>query len=675
MISFSKIKELLKRIFGCADGFSVKFPKKWQWKSFFVVLGKKEKIILSCLTTMFLASGLVLIFNLYFSRTEAIPAGGGVYREGVLGQPKFVNPIYISTQDVDRDLVELIFSGLMKYDGQAHLTTDLAESYEVKEGGRVFEFSLKDNVFWHDNEKFTADDVIFTVNLVQNPECQSPLRIKWSGIVAEKISDTKVRFLLPKSYVGFLENATLKILPKHIFENTPSRDLPSALFAKNNLTGTGPFKFDRATRDKSDFVEKVVLRENTRYFASKPFLSKIVFVFFKNEKDLLKSFALQEIDGFSVSSPQSLAQSQKKGNHILEIEAPRYFALFFNLAKDGVGSSEKLREALAFGVNKEEIIKEVFQGKAKTVDSPILSGFFDFAPPDEIFGWDRQKAGKTLDDLGFKLNEQTGFREKTLPKTQSFVFKSNLSAGSKGQEVKKLQECLSITASGSFGSETKAAVIKFQEKYASDILKPANISKGTGDVKASTRKKLNEVCFPQAPASSTPLEINVVSTDNFPLAQISQIIKAQWEALGVKTNIKTVSLADLQSAVLTKKDYDVLLFGEALGAVPDPFPFWHSSQKDYPGLNLSAYSSRQADKLLEQGRELFASSTQKQKPYLESFQNVLLNDLPAIFLVRPEYLYLLSDKVKGVAIEKITEPAKRFSDIEKWYIKTKREWK
>jgi ABC-type transport system substrate-binding protein len=136
--------------------------------------------------------------------------------------------------------------------------------------------------------------------------------------------------------------------------------------------------------------------------------------------------------------------------------------------------------------------------------------------------------------------------------------------------------------------------------------------------------------------------------------------------------VQKVSLADLQTNVLAKSSFEVLLFGEALGAVPDPFPFWHSSQKDYPGLNVAGYNSKEADKALEKIRT--AQTEKDAKESLEKFQGLFLNDLPAIFLVQPDYAYLLSPMVRGFNTSKITEPAKRFSGIENWYVKTKRVW-
>ncbi|MDP2909778.1 MAG: hypothetical protein Q8N69_01760, partial [bacterium] len=117
----------------------------------------------------------------------------------------------------------------------------------------------------------------------------------------------------------------------------------------------------------------------------------------------------------------------------------------------------------------------------------------------------------------------------------------------------------------------------------------------------------------------------------------------------------------------------ILLFGEVLGAIPDPFPFWHSSQKYDPGLNLSSYENKYLDELLEEGRKISDENLRKEN--LEAIQNMIVDDIPAIFLYSPKYTYLSSDLIKGISDKKSVNTSKRFIGIEDWYIKIKRIWK
>jgi ABC-type transport system substrate-binding protein len=672
----------LKEFFKLKEGPKTyqRFPSLPQWRQFFNVLSKKEKIWFFVLFSLAIISGIFLNLNFYFKNTEIAPAFGGVYQEGVIGQPRFINPLYLSTQDVDRDLVELLFSGLMKYNEKGELVKDLAKDYTIKEDGKIFEVQLRDNVYWHDGKPLGADDVVFTIKLIQDPQYQSPLRIKWLGINVEKISENKVRFKLPKKYSGFLEDLTLKIVPKHIFKDLSPKNLPWSLISPNYLVGSGPFKFKELVQDKSGHIKKLTLERNKNYYGKKPYLGEISFLFYQNEDELLKATRIGEIQGFSLTDPKYLKDIKENDLKVHLLSLPRYFAVFFNLKEKNEFSEKNLREALAISINKNEILQNIFSGKGEKVDSPILPKFFNFHSPSKIYDFDIEKAKELLEKEGFKINPQTGKREKIVSQEIPPLFKRNLVYGSKGEDVKELQKCLAKDPkvypegkiTGFFGKKTKAAVIRFQEKYASEILEPIGLKKGTGEVKAMTRKKLNQICQ-EAPKKIIPLKFTLTTVDKFPLAQIAEILKKNWQDIGAEVEVKKVSLSEFQTDVLAKRNFELLLFGEALGSIPDPFPFWHSSQKEYPGLNVSGYQSKEADKLLEKARETLDPKERKES--LEKFQDVLLQDLPSIFLVRGDYLYFLSSKIKGYSVKKITEPAKRFSGIENWFIKTKRVWK
>ncbi|MEK7103963.1 MAG: ABC transporter substrate-binding protein [Patescibacteria group bacterium] len=643
-----------------------KFPSKKQWKRLFSVLSKKEKNLFFVFVFLLAFSGVFLILNFYFKNTKISPAIGGSYTEGIIGQPRIINPLYLSNQDADRDIVEIIFSGLMKYDENGQIIKDLIQNYSIKEQGKVYDITLRDNLLWHDGEPITSDDVIFTINLIQNPEYQSPLRVKWAGILIEKITSRTVSFKLPKKYAGFAETLTVKILPKHIFENISPQNLPMSLVSEEYLVGSGPFKIKKIDHEQNGSIKKIILERNKNYYGQKSFLKELSFAFFNDEKDLKKALLLNGVDGFAINDLSGY-KNEIKSMKVYGLAVPRYFAIFFNAKNEGVFKDTILKEALAYATNKEDLIKNVFFEKAQAVNSPILPTFFDFNQPKTDYQFDLTKAQQII--------------QKSLSAVSpAGQFTQNLKVGSNGKEVEMLQTCLAKFSdvypngeiNGNFGEKTKAAVVKFQEKYTAEILAPSNLAKGTGDVKAATREKLNAICF-EKEAIKSKVPVTLTTCDKFPLPEITKELKKQWDTAGFETTIEIVSLADLQNTVLPKNSFNILLFGEALGAIPDPFPFWHSSQKDYPGLNIANYTSKPADTLLEKARE--AETPEIRQASLEQLQNILTQDMPAIFLVRPDYIYTLSEKIKGFAVTKITEPAKRFSNVETWYLKTKREWK
>ncbi|MFA6272147.1 MAG: ABC transporter substrate-binding protein [Patescibacteria group bacterium] len=164
-----------------------------------------------------------------------------------------------------------------------------------------------------------------------------------------------------------------------------------------------------------------------------------------------------------------------------------------------------------------------------------------------------------------------------------------------------------------------------------------------------------------------------ISTINSPeyLATLN-IIKEAWESIGVRLEVKEYSTKDIQKRVISPRAYEALLFGEIVGTDPDPYPFWHSSQSRDPGLNLAVFYNKDIDQLLEEARKT-NDAEQRRLKYLH-FQNILADELPAIFLYNPVYTYGIDEKVKGLAGQYISVPSDRFSGIVNWFIKTNRKW-
>ena len=692
MFSF---KEKKKTVFDLKNNPKRKFPSLSQWKRFFNILSKKEKIYFFVFFVLFFVSFIFLSVNFYYKHTEIVPATAGELREGVIEQPRFINPIYAGS-DVERDLVELLFSGLMKYNGNMEIVPDLVQNYEISEDGKVYKFYLKKNILWHDKKPLTADDVVFTIKTIQNPDVKSVLRPEWIGVEVEKIDDFSVKFTLPNRYASFLENCTVKIIPKHIWENVLPKNM--ILETQHNLLnpiGSGPYKVKKINQTKNGKTESIVLEQNPLYYDKKPYLETIKFIFFENKDKLIKSAKENKIDAFSSALDVRLDSGWKK----YSISFPRYFALFFNPEKSELFKSKNVRLAINYAIDKKALVKEVLgikdekQLEKAIVDSPILPKIYGFNKPNLVYEYNVEKAKELLKEAGFQKNEK-GFFEKRIKKEPSFLFKKRLEVGSKGKEVRELQKCLSKIPgiplseneiTGYFGKKTKEAVIKFQEKYAKEILEPWGFKKGTGIVSKTTIKKLNEICFPRE-EKVIPLKFSITTAEEEQLEKIAENLKKQLEQVGIKVEIKKFPLSQLTQDFIKPRNYEALLLGEVLKAIPDPLPFWESSQKKDPGLNFSLFSDKKADKLLKEIRKSLDEKTRKEK--LELFQDIVVEKAPAVFLYSPDYIYYVSKKIKGIRpsedgreklpsgnLLKITQPSKRFSEINKWYIKTKRKWK
>lgn len=663
-----------------------KFPSFSQWKQIFKVLTKKEKSTLLTLFLLALSSFIFLISALYLNNTKTVPSFGGSYVEGVVGQPRLINPIYGETNDIDRTLVNLAFSGLVTYDKQGKIAKDLAEDFQISPDGKIYDFQIKSNIFWHDGKKLTADDIIFTVKTIQNSDYKSPLRANWLEVEAQKVSDRSVKFILKAPYNSFLDNLAVKIIPKHIWEKVSPENF---MLSPYNLQpiGSGPYKFLNISQTATGLIKNIDFRSNRKYYNQLPYIESLSFYFFENKEGLIRAANDGRIDGLALSSLESSEVSSEKetrqnwhpGKNFSKYAflMPRYFAVFFNNHKSSIFADINLRKAMIYSVNKDEIVKivnEENKDNAVKVDSPILPDFFNYQQPTIAYEFNINKANDLLDKTGF-LDKGSGFREKPLDKKQAFQFKSYLKIGSQGNEVGQLQACLirldgrfksllKDESSGKYGKATDEAVAEFQKKYLPDL-------KVTGETGPSTRQKLNEICFTQSPKSQL-LKFTLTTINQPELVKVANLLKNYWQSVGVSVDIKTASITELKPIIKTRS-YDALLYGEALGSEPDLYPFWHSSQKIDPGLNLSSYENKNADKLLKEAREILDEPTKAQK--YEVLQDIIISDAPALFLYNPNYIYWTSQKIKGIDTEKIIDPAKRFSNINSWFIKTKRVWR
>ena len=658
-----------------------KWPSKKQWLHFFKILGKKEKIIFSVFFLIFASSFIFLARSFYVEHTNVVPSDYGRIKEGVLGQPQYINPLYATLSDVDRDLTELVFSSLMTYDDNGNIVPDLVSDYRMEENGRSVEISIKENVKWHDNQPLNIDDVIFTIDLVQDPEFLSPLRTNWQGIEVEKLSDYKALFKLKQSYSGFEEVlANLKILPKHIWKDSTVQAMTSNRLSNViSPIGSGPYMVKKAVEKSDKTIKSMILAVNNNYYGSKPHIQRIDFFFYNDKNELLNNLKKGNLDSGSLENALDYNEKSFRRYNLESIDTPKDFTLFINNQNNKALSDKNVRQGLTLLTNKQELVDNVLKGKGEIMESPILPGFYNFNQPQTNLNYNEEKGKQLLDTAGYKIKDNA--RVKVIEKSSGFQFKGTLQSGTTSADVKKLQECLSQfpdlypskNTSGYFGSDTKDAVIKFQEQYKDEILTPAGLTTGTGKVAGATIKKLNEVCF-VTPSEEIPLSFTIKTINDPSLVKTAELIEQQWEKQGIMIEVKIIDDSEMKKTI-RERSFELLLFGERLGGIPDLIPLWYSSQKIDPGLNISLYDSKKADELMEKARRYPNYDDEKRIKALEDLQEIMINDAPSIFLYTTDYLYLLNKNIKGFDTNKIIEPSKRFISIENWYVKEKRVWK
>lgn len=556
-------------------------PEKKQIIYLAKLLSKKERYVILGLSLLIIGSTGAIPISYYFNITEAKPDFGGEFTEGLIGEPRFINPLLLQT-DTDRDLAQLIYSGLLKNDGQGNFIPDLAESFSVSDDGLVYRFNLRKNIKWHDGINFSADDIIFTVKIAQNQDFSSPQKINWQGVETVKVDDLTLEFRLKNPYAQFINNLSLGILPSHLWKDVKAGNF---ILSELNLKpiGTGPYKFFKLKKDRLGRITSYELSADENYYLNGPFIESINFNFYTSEEDLIQSFNLSGVESLAGISPNNLTDLRFPGKvKINELKIPRYFAVFFNQNQSEVLSDKNVRLALAHSVNKDKIIESI-QGRGFKVDSPILPEIFDdFEDSVKKYDYNPDFVRQILENSGWQDKNGDGIREK-------------------GDRL---------------------------------------------------------------------LEIQLVVPLRKDFIAIGGELKKDWEEVGMKIDLITASIIELQQNYIQPRTYQMLLFGEVLNIEPDPFSFWHSSQKKDPGLNLALYDASGADKLLEEARQSLNPIIRANK--YNDFQNLVIEDLPAIFLYSPYYIYPQAKKIKGFESKLMGLPSERFVNVADWHIETQR---
>lgn len=210
-------------------------------------------------------------------------------------------------------------------------------------------------------------------------------------------------------------------------------------------------------------------------------------------------------------------------------------------------------------------------------------------------------------------------------------------------------------------------LLALENKFDTDLL--SYNSQTANSILDENGWKLNEEGF-RINADGETLAVRITTVDNPENAVVASIIKEEWEALGVQTTVQLIPATDIQTDIIKNRDYDILLYGAIIGADPDPFPFWHSSQTEHPGLNLSLFKDGNTDELLESARQ--EQNADKRFESYTAFRNILQEEVPAVFLYTPTYTYVQEKRLKGLNVNQLIIPADRFNNNTEWYTKTKR---
>lgn len=513
---------------------------------------------------LFFAS--LVSFNSRFLIT--VPTYGGEIKEGIIGTPRFINPV-LATSEQDKDLTALTFAGLTKKDQSGATVLDMAESILESDDGLRYTATIKDTAFFHDGEKVTADDILYTIDIVQNPLIKSPHRVEWEGVTIEKNSEKQITFVLKKPFPLFMDTLSLGILPKHIWKNLNEDQISLSDFNIHAI-GSGPYKITKIISE-SGIPMTFTLSSHKHYTLGRPYIDTIIIFTYQNEKYLLKAFQDGDITRIHGISPEKVSSLNVASSSIATSLLPRTFAIFFNPNKSSPLAEKNTRLALQMAINKQAIVDQVLLKYGKVINNP-------------------------------------------------------------------------------YPFDTSNELSEYNPTKAKDLL-----------IKSKAIKN----------ASST-FNITLATANTDEMKKVAEMIQNDWSKIGVNTSIAIYDVSDLNQNIIKERDFQALLFGAITESPSDLYAFWHSSQRTYPGLNISNYVSKELDQNLEILRTS-RNETESSLAY-EAVRNEFMEEVPGIFLFSPLLIYINDDKNISPLPLHSYDNSSRFTLIESWYRYTDRIW-
>jgi peptide/nickel transport system substrate-binding protein len=317
----------------------------------------------------------------------------------------------VQANPVDQDLVALVFDSLTTLDVTGQVSPSLALDWDVSQDGRVYEFRLRPDVRWQDGAPFTAADVAFTVQAMQDPGFQGDpsLRELWRSVTVETPDSHTVRFSLQEPFPSFLLYTTIGILPAHLLSTVPAADLPGHEFSTQKPVGTGRFMVESVS------PEEVVLAANPNYWGAKPYLERIALWFYDDWNGLLADYKDGRLNGFAVPGPQDMATvAAMPSLDLYSAPAASYSMVYLNLARDTLPAfkQKEVRQALLYALDRQQLIDRAIFGQGLIADSPLPPYTWAFDPSVRRYRYDPERAVGLLDASGWMDSDGDRIRDK-----------------------------------------------------------------------------------------------------------------------------------------------------------------------------------------------------------------------------------------------------------------------
>jgi peptide/nickel transport system substrate-binding protein len=543
-----------------------------------------------------------------------------ILTEGLVGAPLKINPLLAGFNRVDRDLSALIFEGLMTTDSFGAAIPDLAEKApRVSSDGLTYLVTLRQDVQWQDGTPFTADDVLFTMRLMQDDAFPGlpALRAFWRTVEIDRIDDYTIRFTLAQPLAAFNDYLRIGILPEHVLAGTSAAGLAAHPFNLNPI-GTGAYQFDGWIGDTTGQIAGARLRLAATY-RSRPegkegfAFTRLNFRFYPDLNAALVAFQKGEVFSIGEIPPEIVDQiSVISQLDIINVYKPAFGAIIYNWnnANTPFFRDIHLRQALARGVDRQDVVSRTMARRAVLADSPILPN---------SWAYDRSVTCSALNPYS-------------------------------PDEAKKELARIQIVPPE-----------PVQEAATQDPSAPTPAPTRTPDPRTPRPTT--------APINPASIRFTLLIRDDPTQINLAQAVIEYWTKLGLTVQPIVVDVAGYNSRLISGEFEAALVeLNLAPSSDPDPYSLWRQVPAD-GGLNFGGMNDRILSELTEAARRESANGAYRAELYRQ-FQRAFCERVPALLLYDPVFTYGIDARIEGVQLGFMADLSDRFRTIRDWKFKT-----
>lgn len=554
------------------------------------------------------------------SSQPSLPSKGGVLKIA-MSLPDSIHPLFTKSKDFI-NFSSLIYEGLFAFDEDLNLLPALAKSWEVLDEGKIWQIELNQGVRWHNGDELTAKDVKYTFDLLfaENAQLEEE---KIGSYYAERLFNNRdiarVEFVVNNPYaitIVLNKPAGRTLLEALTFPILPARDEEEddGLDDINSLIGTGPYKIESGNIEIGNQIKLV--RNEAWWGSPQPYIDTIVAKIYKDSEESLEAFRKGQVDLVDTHVIYAEFYGASRPSQLHSYLTQNFVYIGFNHNKTGVLSDKQVRKAIAYGIDRKDIISRVYANNAQAVDVPIPPDVWYYDSDLRVYDYQPLKAKELLEETGWSdINP-----DDTIGVDHTEEDNEDTEANNEGNN----NEDKEIDNNGDIG----------------------DINVGNEDLEESR-------------GLSFTINVNM---DNVMHKEALNLIVGQLAEVGIDVKPRLLSWDDYKIA-LEEGDFEAF-FGEYYPDLStDLRLMFHSSYIDSDSYNYIGYSNPELDGLLDKITEI--ENVQEFKENYNKVQTHIVEELPIISLYYRTSSLLVDDRIHGI---KTPRELMIFRNINEWFI-------